>query len=1614
MPGVAERQAADIIKSVADASRKTIKKDAQARFERFLAAYFQNVPPQDLKTSTPETLFSIAHGHFQLGAARRPNTTLVRVFNPDRKKDGWHSTHTIVEIVTDDMPFLVDSVTSALNRQNLTVHLVVHPILKINRDGDGRFVDVAGAGASDGSGKAESFMHIQVTQQSGKRPKEIETEIKHVLADVRTAVEDWRPMRAHMTEVIEELSSVPKSVDKEEVAEVRDFLKWMHDNQFTFLGYREYVHKTGAATVKIERKNGMGILRDPETVVFEEMRKIESASDRVKAFVKSPELLMIVKTNRRSTVHRPVHMDAVGVKRFDAQGRVVGQHLFVGLFTAAAYSRSPWDIPLLRRKLKKVVDRAGFPASSHDGKALAHILETYPRDELLQVGDDDLFNTALGILHLQDRQRVTLFVRRDNFERYMSCLIFLPRDRYTTALRLRMQAILEGAFEGEAAAHHATLGDLPLAQLHLILKTTPGAIPDYDVDALETELAEAARSWSDRLSEALVCRCGEERGLKLLHRYGDAFSVGYQDAHAGEVVLGDIELIEDLLEKGGIGLNIYRPDGTPETRVRFKVYHPDKAVLLSDVLPLFEHMGFKVLDESPYRVTLKQNGDKLVMIHDFGLDARDGKPVDLGAIRDNFQESFRRVWFGEMESDGFNALVPGVGLGWRDVVIVRAICKFLRQAGITFSQAYMEQTLAGNGRITRQIVDLFKAMFDPKAKNHDKQAESIKAAINQELEAVVSADEDRILRRFVNVVDSMLRTNFYQTGADGGPKPYLSFKLNSKNLDELPLPRPLREIFVYSPRMEGVHLRFGLVARGGLRWSDRREDFRTEILGLVKAQQVKNAVIVPVGSKGGFVCKLPTPPGDRDAFMKEGIECYKILISGLLDITDNIKGPKVVPPKDVVRRDPDDPYLVVAADKGTATFSDIANGVSLAYGHWLGDAFASGGSQGYDHKKMGITARGAWESVKRHFREIGKDIQKEDFTVVGVGDMSGDVFGNGMLLSPHIKLVGAFNHMHIFIDPNPDRAKSLEERQRLFNLPRSAWTDYDKSLLSKGGAIYERSAKSLALSPEARKCFGIDKEKVTPNELMQTLLKSEVDLMWFGGIGTYIKAETESNADVGDRANDAIRVDGGDIRAKVIGEGANLGTTQLGRIEYALAGGRLNTDSIDNSAGVNCSDHEVNIKILIDSVVAKGGLDQKQRNKLLAEMTEEVGGLVLKSNYAQSQAITMVEARGVLSLDNQSRLMRRLERADRLNRAVEFLPDDETLNERKLAKKGLTRPEIAILMSYSKIWLYDELLASDVPNDAELERDLLQYFPTPLRAKYKGDIGEHRLRREIITTRLTNSLVNRVGGTFVAEFMEKTGKGAAEIARAYAIAREVHKLRELWEAIEALDNIVPTSVQTDMILASNHLIEWVTLWFLRNGKPGLDIGEHIKEFQAGITDLSDGLAKALPAHYASDLNMRAKHYTDKGVPEKLALAVASLVNVYSGCDVVRLANSRKMKVLNVARVYFAVGTRFHLGGLRAAADSIGADTHWQQLAIAALIEEIYSHQLTLANRVLDVADGKMDPEKAVQAWIDKNKTAVAPTDQLLSELWATAINDLSMIAVASRQLRAMTDAGRAK
>ena len=1605
-----------LIKAAQKAAQKALKGGKAKQLQTVIADYFGHVPEQDVDHLGGAGLMRLAAGHLALGETRKAKQTKIRAFNPDQKRDGWTSKHSIIEIVTEDMPFLVDSVSAELSRRELSINLVIHPIFKVRRNKNGKITSILERGEMDVDARAESYMHFEVTQQPPKVLDEVEAALSDVLRDVRYSVEDWRPMRERMEVAIDEFNTQPRGVHPEEAEEVRELMRWLHDNHFTFLGFREYkVSGTGKkARVTLDRSSGLGVLRDASVSVFESFQSKDTLSPEIAESLTSGNLLSMTKTNQRSVVHRSVHMDAIGINKLDEKGKVVAHRLFVGLLTSVAYNLSPRNIPLLRRRIQNVIDMSGYTRDSHDGKALMNILETYPRDELFQIDEKTLKNIAIGILHLQERQRVALFVRNDAFGRYLSCLAFVPRDRYNTELRQRIQEILAAAFDGQPSAFFTHLGDSPLARVHMIIKLPSRKIPKYNVEKIEAEITEATRSWADHLLQALVDRDGEVEGHEIHARVKSAFGAAYQATYRTDQVLADIDSLNQVDTTGELGLRLYRHPDADKNSVNFKLYIPNDKVALSDALPFFEHMGFKVIDEAgPHTVKMANAVHERIYIHDFGLTTRDGSDVDLDAIRDNFEDAFAQVWQGRAESDGFNGLLVTAGLTWREVVILRAYCKYLRQVGITFSQTYMEQTMVKHRKFSRLLVEMFMTVFTPGRSKQKVSPGKMRTEYIEMLDDVASADEDRILRSFLNILDSTLRTNYFQPNEDGEPKSYVSFKIDSKTVDDMPLPRPFREIWVYSPRVEGVHLRFGYVARGGLRWSDRPEDFRTEILGLVKAQQVKNAVIVPVGSKGGFVCKQPPADGGRDAFLDEGIACYKIFLSGLLDITDNIDGQKTVKRDNVVRRDDDDPYLVVAADKGTATFSDIANGVSVDYGHWLGDAFASGGSQGYDHKKMGITARGGWESVKRHFREMGIDCQSEDFTCVGVGDMSGDVFGNGMLLSKHIKLLAAFNHLHIFVDPDPDPASSWKERKRLFDMGRSSWTDYDTKKMSKGAQIYERSAKSLKLTSQIKSLFGLDTDTVTPNELLGAILRHQADLMWFGGIGTYIKAENESAADVGDRANDAIRVNGSEVRAKVIGEGANLGVTQLGRIEFASHGGRLNSDSIDNSAGVDSSDHEVNIKILLGQVTSSDRLTEQARNKLLAKMTDEVAALVLEHNYDQTQAISLIQSRGIHMVENQHRLIKMLERKNLLNRAVEYLPDDETIAERITAKKSFVRPETAVLVSYAKLWTYEEILDSDVPDDPYLFDDLVNYFPTPLRKTYRDDIANHRLRREIIATRLTNNMINRMGGSFVNEVGEKTGKGVAEISRAWYIAHEIFDMQSLWSEIEALDNKVPAETQTSMLMDTHHLLEWVTLWFLRNGELGLNIGDHCRAFRDGMRDLANNLSSTLPSHYVDDMKHRGKPYADHGVPEALANRVANLVNLYSGCDIVQLATRRKLDVLNVARGYFAIGTRFRMGRLRAAADHMESDTHWQQLANAALIEEIYSHQLRLTETILDKAKKATPPKKAVEDWVQGNPGLVEPTDLMLGELWNIEVNDLSMIAVASRQLRAMVD-GAAK
>ncbi|MFQ5984543.1 MAG: NAD-glutamate dehydrogenase [Alphaproteobacteria bacterium] len=1599
-----DRKAALVEKVIARVREELRGQDARL-VERFARHYYEGVAPEDLIESSAENLYGAALGVWHFAKRRAPGKPKIRVFNPSYEEHGWQSTHTIVEIVNDDMPFLVDSTAAALNRLELTVHLRIHPILRVRRGAGGELVDLLDGEVGGGETRSESVLHVEVSQQSTPEALDaIEQELERVLADVRAAVEDWRPMLARLDETLEKLEASPPPVASAEIAEGRAFLEWIRDNHFTFLGYREYrlEQEGGHDFLRIVRDSGLGILR--RVTAESEARHAKPLSRVVSGFARAKQLLIITKANSRATVHRPVYMDYIGIRRFDRRGNVIGEHRFLGLFTSAAYNSNPRDIPLLRRAVQTVMDRSGFPPNGHDAKALLNILETFPRDELFQTGVDELADISRGILHLEARQRIRLFVRRDKYARFFSCLVYVPRDRYSTELRQRMQGVLLNAFKGDAVDFTTQLWDAPMARVHFIVRTPSGGARSFGVEEVEARLVEAARTWVDDLRDALIERWGEAGGNALVHRYRVGFPAGYRDAFSARTAVSDIERIEALEGEDAIAINLYHRVEAADGLMYFKIFHPRQPVPLSDILPILENMGLRVINESSYDVS-PEGFEGGIWVHDFTLASRRGDELDVAQVRSRFEDAFLKVWQGEAENDGFNQLVIGADLGWREVAVVRAYAKYRRQAEVAFSQRYVEEAVAANPQVARLLIDLFLARFDPaRRRGADERLRALRQTIEEALDAVENLDEDRILRSFLNLVEATLRTSYFQIAPEGGPKPYLAFKLDSRALAELPEPRPMAEIFVYSPRVEGVHLRGGKVARGGIRWSDRREDFRTEVLGLMKAQMVKNAVIVPVGAKGGFVVKRPPVDGGREALMEEGIACYKTFISGLLDLTDNLVGAKVKPPPEVVRYDGDDPYLVVAADKGTATFSDIANEVARSYGFWLGDAFASGGSAGYDHKEIGITARGVWESVKRHFRELGVDIQTTDFTVVGIGGMSGDVFGNGMLLSRHIKLVGAVSHLHIFVDPDPDPATSYEERKRLFTLPRVSWNDYNPALISKGGGVFDRKAKAVKVTPEMGKLLGLKQDQVTPNELIKALLLAPVDLLWNGGIGTYVKAHDERHAEVGDRANDALRVDARDLQCRLVGEGGNLGFTQRGRIEYALNSGRINTDAIDNSAGVDCSDHEVNIKILVDDVVASGDMTRKRRDNLLQEMTAEVAELVLRDNYQQTQAITVADAQGPALIEAQGRLMRSLERGGHLDRALECLPDDETIAERQTAGQGLTRPEIAVLLAYAKTGIYDALLHSDLPEDPYLRGDLVRYFPGPLHKRFRERIARHRLEREIIATVVTNSMVNRVGTTFVHQLVEETALGASDIARAYAAARDAFALREVWAAIEALDTKVPTAVQTAMLLGVGRLVERATLWFLRNEAHPLDIAAAVESYKDGITSLSRKLEKVVSEGPRAGMEQTAAGFVEDGVPNDTARRVASLEPLAAALDIIQTARRTGLGVEEVGRIYFEVGARLGLDWLRVSAARLSAETPWQRLAVAALIDDVFLQQRRLAAGVIQ-ANGGAAVGRAVGNWIATNRAAVERSDQLFADLRAAGSLDLAMLTVASRQIR---------
>jgi glutamate dehydrogenase len=1582
--------------------------ELQQRCDGFLSRYFKHLSSLDLKAHEPRDLLGAALAHLRLGEVRTEGTANVQVFNPDLVANGWQSAHTVVQIVTDDMPFLVDSVRMAMTAMGLGIHLVIHPMLRVVRD-DGTYVRVEEGTAN------EAWIYVEVDRCDATRLELLRQHLVAALDDVRVAVTDWRPMRDRCDQLAHELEHSVLPLGTGEATRAAQFLRWLSDDHLVFLGYREYdfVHEAEDDDVVVAVPGtGLGLLRDGRRT--EEPHRLSSVTSAARRMVFAPAVLMLTTANSRSTVCRADYLAYIGVKRFDREGRVIGERRFLGLYNSDVYRDSVLDIPLLRDKAAEVLDRAGFAAESHSGRALRQILETYPRNELFQIDADELYEIATGILELQDRRQVRLFERRDDYGRFVSCLVYLPRDRYSTDRAEQIATALEEAYGGTGTEHEVLIGMGALARLHVRValgrEVRHPPIPD-----VEKRLSAIVADWSDELGAALVGELGEDAGLDALARYGNAFPADYRDAYPPSIAAADVAHLLEIDRGADIITALHRPLGAAPEEVRFTLMRPGAPLVLSEVLPLLEDLGVTVVDERTHEIRVE---GRSVWRYDIGLRVSDPGRIDDRATRDEFCDTFAALFRGDLESDGLNQLVIAGGLSARQVDVLRAYAKYLRQIGLSFSQRYVETTLARHAPIVGALVRLFETRFDPSIDPDVAHGDSpVRAAdaraltdsIAAQLDAVPSLDEDRILRSFLTLILATQRTNAYRPRVDGDPRsgtrPVLSFKLDPEVIPDLPLPRPMFEIWVYSPRVEGVHLRGGPVARGGLRWSDRREDFRTEVLGLMKAQMVKNAVIIPVGAKGGFVVKRRERITDAEVLRTEVAACYQEFVAGLLDVTDNVIDGEVVPPPDVVRHDQDDPYLVVAADKGTATFSDLANSVAESYGFWLGDAFASGGSAGYDHKAMGITARGAWESARRHARSVGRDADIDPLTVVGIGDMSGDVFGNGMLRSPHLRLVAAFDHRHIFLDPDPDPTRSFAERQRLFDLPRSSWDDYDRTAISPGGGVWPRSAKAIVLSEEVRRVLRVTEATMTPNELLSAILTAPVDLLWNGGIGTYVKASTESNAEVGDRANDAIRVDGNQLRCAMVVEGGNLGLTQRGRVEAAINGVLVNTDAIDNSAGVDCSDHEVNIKILLDAQVAAGDLTVKQRNSLLVSMTDEIADLVLEDNRAQTLALSIARRQAAPMVDVHARYLRSLEIEGLLNRALEFLPSEKQLSERASAGLGLTTPEFAVLLAYTKETNTDVVLRSDLPDDPYVQRELVRYFPSVLGERFAGAMGGHRLRREIVATGLTNEMVNRAGTSFDFRMTDETGAGVADITRAHVVASDVHGMPRWWDRIDHLDPSIETDVQLELLLDLRRMVERGVLWLLRHRRPPLDLGVTVAAFGPGIEELAGGLRAVVHGAMGATLAEAAEDALNAGVPSDLAEASAVWPIMHTGWDIVEVAQARGRSPLDAGAVYWGLFDGLDVAWLWERVGKLPRSDRWQSHARAAQRDDLMATLRDLTDDALRTGDVFTPCEDLVAAWLAANERTVRRVVDVFMEIRTSNVFDLTTLSVALRQLR---------
>jgi glutamate dehydrogenase len=1584
----------------------------------YLRAYYQRVATEDL--APPSRLAVVAEAHARLGLRRPQGRALVQVREPGEAHLGSVGrSGLVVDIVTDDMPYLVDSVTTELNRHEAEIELLVHPLLRVHRDVTGALRGILGVCGDDadqdqpGGGElTESWIHVELGPPRDKvTADQLAADLRHVLDDVRVAAEDQPRMSAVARRLADDLGGEPGSDE----AEHGDLLRWLADGNFTFLGYREYdfVPTDEGTGLRAVPGTGLGILRHARRG-REAVRKM---STQVLRRAQDPaERLVLAKANSRSTVYRANYLDYVSVKKLGPDGpggqHVTGEFRFLGLYSHAAHIAPISGIPVLRRKLAQVLALAGLPADSHDGQDLVEILEDYPREELFEISAEELTPIALGVLRLSERKQTRLFMRRDRYGRYMSCLVYLPRDRYTTRVRLRAQGILREALNGASVDYSATVGDSALARLYVVVRAEPGqSVPRVDAVALERKLAAAVRSWDEDLAVEAIRVLGEERASTLAARLGTSIPETYKaDVTAADAV-DDLLTMLELRDSGKeFAVRLVEHPG----RWTLVVYRSGTPITLSDVLPQLQHMGLEVVDEHPYQFRGNSSVGSF-WTYEFGL--RPPAAAASGSLHQLFEDALTALWLGRTEDDGFNALVLTAGLTWREVTLLRAYAKYLRQGGMRFSEDYVQRVLRSNGAITRLLIRLFESRFDPERQNGvSERCEAITEEIRGQLDEVTSLDADRILRSYLALIDATLRTNYYRKDSPGRPDgpPCLVLKLDPGSVPGLTQPRPKFEIFVHSPRLEAVHLRFGRVARGGLRWSDRLEDFRTEVLGLVKAQEVKNAVIVPSGAKGGFVCKQLPDPADREAYQAEVLACYKTFIASMLDVTDNIEGDTVVPPRDVVRRDGDDPYLVVAADKGTATFSDTANEIAATYGYWLGDAFASGGSEGYDHKKMGITARGAWESVKWHFAALGLNPDTDDFTAVGVGDMSGDVFGNGMLLSEHIRLIAAFDHRHVFIDPAPDPAASFAERARMFALPGSSWADYDRALISPGGGVWPRSVKSVPVSPQVRTALGIDAavSALPVDELISAILAAPVDLLWNGGVGTYVKASSESHADVGDRSNDAVRIDATRLRARVVGEGGNLGFTQAARIQYSLGGGLMNTDFIDNSAGVDTSDHEVNIKILLADAIRDGAIPASGRHQLLNEMTDEVAALVLRHNYRQNMALAVARSQAPSLLHVHARYLRKLIRDKRLNQERDVLPDEREIAERRSSGGGLTNPELALLLAHTKISAGEDVLTSSLPDDPYLRRVLDAYFPAPLQARFADRMEAHPLRREIITTSAVNEMIDTSGTTFLFRLIEETGASVPDLTRAWLVAREVFDMQAFWRQVEALEGQVGIAAQITLLLEGRKLTERAVRWLLHNRRPPFDIQATVGFFADGVRTIRSGLPKLLTGRDLSGFEERRDSYLDLGVPLDLAERVAAMVPTYAAFDIVQAAASARRGIEETAEVYFDLADRLQITRLRDRITALPREDRWSTMARAALRDDLYAAHASLTVDVLGVSGPEVprSPEERLAAWVSRNEAARAMAAQTLGEIWESERFTFTTLSVALRAIRTLVAA----